>query len=137
MTGWLPREQALERLAEATVYLHWSAWDGQSLAILEAIARDVVVVASDIPANREVLGARQVCADEAAAIALAQSVLGDPALRATLLEDQRQRAPAFSAGRMAAEWLATYQRTLSADVHGRVQGATPPLATPKIGDPWT
>ena len=43
-------------------YLHWSEWDGQSLAILEAIARDVVVVASDIPANREVLGPRQVCA---------------------------------------------------------------------------
>ena len=67
VTGWLPHSEALERLAEATVYLHWSAWDGQSLAILEAIARDVVVVASDIPANREIVGPRQVCTDERSA----------------------------------------------------------------------
>ena len=137
VTGWLPREQALERLAEATVYVHWSEWDGQSLAILEAIARDVVVVASDIPANREVVGPRQVCTDESAAIALAQAVLGDASLRAELLEEQRRRAPAFSARRMAAEWLATYQRTLSANEHGWVQPTTAPLVAPKIGDPWT
>jgi len=137
VSGWLPREQVLERLAEATVYVHWSEWDGQSLAILEALACDVVVIASDIPANREVLGPRQVCADEADAIALAQAVLGDGALRAELLEDQRRRAPAFSARRMAAEWLATYQRTLSTDVHGRVHATTAPLVAPKIGDPWT
>ena len=137
VTGWLPREQALAQLAEATVYIHWSEWDGQSLALLEAIARDVVVVASDIPANREVLGPRQVCADESAAIALAQAVLDDAALRAELLEDQRRRAPAFSARRMAAEWLATYQRTL---LRGRARLGTKhdrPLVAPKIGDPWT
>ena len=93
VTGWLPHGEALERLAEATVYLHWSAWDGQSLAILEAIAHDVVVVASDIPANREIVGPRQVCPDEPSAVALARSVLEDPALRADLLAEQRRRAP--------------------------------------------
>jgi glycosyltransferase involved in cell wall biosynthesis len=128
ITGWLPREQTLTRLAEATVYLHWSEWDGQSLAILEAIARDVVVVASDIPANREVLGPRQVRADEESAIALARRVLDDPALRAELLQDQRRRAPAFSATRMAADWLATYERTTSAVAPDRVSPTTAPVA---------
>ena len=137
MTGWLPREQALERLAEATVYVHWSEWDGQSLAILEAIARDVVVVASDIPANREVVGPRQVCTDESAAIALARAVLDDASLRAALLEEQRRRAPAFSARRMAAEWLAIYQRAAVRKRHGCVPPTTAPLVAPKIGDPWT
>ena len=137
VTGWLPRDEALERLAEATVYLHWSAWDGMSLAILEAIARDVVVVASDIPANREVVGARQVCADERSAIELARSVLEDPALRAELLEEQRRRAPAFGARRMSAEWLAVYERTLAPVAGARMQSATSALAARKIGEPWT
>lgn len=137
VTGWLPHGEALERLAEATVYLHWSAWDGQSLAILEAIARDAVVVASDIPANREIVGPRQVCPDEPSAIALARSVLEDPALRAELLAEQRRRAPAFGARRMSAEWLALYERTLRPASGARLQTATAALAVRKIGEPWT
>ena len=127
VTGWLPHEQALERLAEATVYVHWSEWDGQSLAILEALARDVVVVASDIAANREILGPRQVCADERAATQLARAALNDPALRADLLEEQRRRAPAFGAARMAAEWLGVYERLVR----------RAPSLVPKIGESWT
>ena len=67
MTGLAAAAEAVKRLSEATIYLHWSASDGQSLAILEALANDVVVVASDIPANREILGLGQVCRDEAQA----------------------------------------------------------------------
>ena len=137
VSGWLPHGEALERLAEATVYLHWSAWDGQSLAILEAIARDVVVVASDIPPNREIVGPRQVRADEPSAIALARSVLEDPALRAELLAEQRRRAPAFGARRMSAEWLAVYERTLRPTAGARMQSATAALTVRKIGGPWT
>ncbi len=137
VTGWLPRSEALERLAEATVYLHWSAWDGLSLAILEAIARDVVVVASDIPANREIVGPRQVCADERSAVELVRSVLEDPELRAELLAEQRRRAPWFGARRMAAEWLAVYERTLSATLGAGVQTPTAAPVLRKIGEPWT
>ena len=126
LSGWLPREQALERLAEATVYVHWSEWDGQSLAILEALARDVVVVASDIAANREIVGAD-----------LARAVLEDPALRTTLLEDQRRRAPQFGARRMATEWLELYERACSAPEGARAPAPATPLVVPKIGDPWT
>ena len=137
VTGWLPRSEALQRLGEATVCLHWSAWDGQSLAVLEAIARDVVVIASDIPANREIVGARQVCADERAAVELARAVLADPALRAELLAEQRRRAPAFGARRMAVEWLALYERTLSPAAPTNAQRGSAALAVRNIGGPWT
>jgi glycosyltransferase involved in cell wall biosynthesis len=137
VTGWLPRSEALERLGEATVLLHWSAWDGQSLALLEAFALDVVVVASDIPANREVVGPRQVCADEASAVALVRSILASPALRDELLADQRARAVAFGAERAGANWLELYEQVLSEPVVARVQPTTAVFAHRKIGDPWT
>jgi glycosyltransferase involved in cell wall biosynthesis len=137
VTGWLSRSEALQRLGEATVYLHWSAWDGQSLAVLEAIARDVVVIASDIPANREIVGKRQVCADERAAVELARAVLADPALRAELLAEQRRRAPAFGARRMAAEWLALYERTLAPAAATNAQAGSVAFAARNIGGPWT
>jgi glycosyltransferase involved in cell wall biosynthesis len=85
------------------------------------------VVASDIPANREVLGPRQVRSDEDSAIALVRRVLEDPALRAELLEDQRRRAPAFGARRMAADWLAAYERALPEASADRVQPSTAPV----------
>jgi glycosyltransferase involved in cell wall biosynthesis len=136
VTGWLPRAEALELLGEATVYLHWSAWDGQSLALLEAFARDVVVVASDIAANREVVGPGQICADEAAAIALARSVLGSSQLRDELLADQRSRAAAFGSERAGAEWLGLYEQVLAEPVGARMQFATAAVAGRKIGGPW-
>jgi glycosyltransferase involved in cell wall biosynthesis len=111
VTGWLPRPEALDRLAGATVYLHWSAWDGQSLTMLEALARDVVVVASDIPANREVVGNRQVFKDEAGAVDLIVTVLRDPSVREALLAEQRARRGRFSARRMVEEWIDLYDAT--------------------------
>ena len=93
ITGWLSHEDALAELGRATVLLHYSAWDGAPLAVLEAIARDVVVVASDIPANRELLGPAQVCADEAAAARLIRAVLADAALRETLLQRAARARP--------------------------------------------
>jgi len=110
VTGWLPRAEGLDRLAEATALLHWSSWDGQPLAILEAFARDVVVIASDIPANRELVGERQVCRDEAQAIALLRRVLTEPALREAMLADQRVRREEHGAERMTLRWLELYGR---------------------------
>jgi glycosyltransferase involved in cell wall biosynthesis len=124
ITGWLPRPQALDALAQAQVYLHWSAWDGQSLSILEALARDVVVVASDIPANRELVGGRQVVGTPEAALELARRVLDDDDLRASLLAAQRAARPRWGAARMVEDWIATYRRMSSA------------AAPPNIGSTW-
>jgi glycosyltransferase involved in cell wall biosynthesis len=110
VTGWLSHRAACEQLGRATVCLHWSASDGQSLAVLEALARDVAVVASDIPANRELLGRRQVAADAASARALVRAILEEDRLRAELLADQRARRGRWSAGAMVARWIAVYER---------------------------
>lgn len=108
-TGWLSRAGAVSALADATIYLHWTAWDGLSMSVLEALARDVVVVGSDIPPNREVLGAEQVCATEQEAIHLIAALLASPARWAASLHAQRARSRAFGATRMASEWLTVYR----------------------------
>jgi glycosyltransferase involved in cell wall biosynthesis len=110
VTGWLEQPEARERLASATAYLHWSAWDGRSLAVLEAMACDVVVVASDIAANREVLSPEQVCATEEEAAELLRAVVTDKEARERLLAGQRTRRDAYSALEMASQWEAVYQR---------------------------
>ena len=74
------------------------------------MAQDVVVVASDIPANRELLGPRQVCRTEEAAVELLRAVITEPALRADLLAEQRSRRTRHGADRMVTDWLGVYRR---------------------------
>ena len=114
VSGWLPREEVLARLGDASVYLHWSAWDGLPLMVLEAMARDAVVVASDIPANREALGDRQTCRTEAEAADLIRRLLDDPGLRGEMLAEQHARRTDFGADRMLADWTDVYARLLAA-----------------------
>jgi glycosyltransferase involved in cell wall biosynthesis len=110
VSGWLDRAGVLAALSEATVYLHWTAWDGQPLSILEAMAENVVVVASDIPPCREVVGPRQVCKNEAQASELIRRILSDRGFREDLLASQRERSALFGARRMAHEWRSVYER---------------------------
>ena len=109
VTGWLNRPGVLSALTDATVYLHWTAWDGQPLSILEAMAEDVVVVASDIEPCLEILGTGQVCASEAEAAALIRRIVSDRGFREGLLASQRQRSARFGARRMAHEWRTVYE----------------------------
>ena len=108
VSGWLPHRELLEELAGASAYLHYSAWDGLSITVLEAMARDVPVIASDVPANRELLGPENVARDEQAAIGQLRRVLLDPAERERRIALQRVRRERFGAKRMVADWLAVY-----------------------------
>lgn len=108
VTGWLDRDEAIGRLSEATVLLHWSAWDSHPLSVLEAMAFDVVVVGSDVEANLELLGPDQVRATEHDAGQLVRALLDDPELRAATLDRQRQRRARFAATRMVDDWLRVY-----------------------------
>ena len=114
ITGWLGREEAVDQLKHATAYLHWTGWDGLPLSILEAMARDVVVVASDIGPNREVLGGEQVTSTEAEAIALLRSVLTDEETRAAWLDRQRERRSLYGAGRMVERAIEVYSGVVEA-----------------------
>ena len=51
VTGWLDREEAVDRLSQATVLLNWSAWDSHPLGVLEAMAFNVLVIGSGIEAE--------------------------------------------------------------------------------------
>jgi glycosyltransferase involved in cell wall biosynthesis len=117
LTGWLPRHEALERLRAATACLHWAAWDGRPLIVLEAMAYDVVVVSSDIPPLRELLEPGQLCASADEASRLLRRVLTEPRFRAQLLEGQRRRRAGAGARRMTDEWR---------DLYGEVATGTPP-----------
>jgi glycosyltransferase involved in cell wall biosynthesis len=112
VSGWLTRDAVMRRLRDSTVYLHWTAWDGQPLSILEALAVDAVVVASDIPPNREILGPSQVCASEKDAVALIRTLLTSDEDRDRALRNQRSRREMYRASRMSRDWLSVYERLL-------------------------
>jgi glycosyltransferase involved in cell wall biosynthesis len=131
LSGWLEREQAMARLHGATALLHWTAWDGQPLSILEAMAADVVVVGRDIPPVREMLGPGQVTRDEEEATAMLRRALVDPEWRSAALASQRRRRGSYGAARMVSDWRARY-RQVSARSERQVQkSAPPPIQTPE------
>ena len=138
VTGWLDRGAALDQLSGATVLLHWSAWDGQALAVLEALARDVVVVASDIPANREIVGASQVRATTDEAIALIGRLLSEPDLVERFLDNQRRARHRWSAERMVADWIGVYEALIrSPRAASRRPSRREPSPEPRtIGRQW-
>jgi glycosyltransferase involved in cell wall biosynthesis len=113
VTGWLPHAGAVDHIAAAQAYLHWSACDGQSVAVLEAMARDVVVVASDIPANRELLSPFQLCRTPREAAVKLRRVVQEPDLRDELLDAQRVRRRRHGASGMVQGWIGVYRSTIA------------------------
>ncbi|RKS80730.1 glycosyltransferase involved in cell wall biosynthesis [Motilibacter peucedani] len=49
-SGWLPRPELLQQLAEGDIYLHTAAWEGAPISALEAAALGLPVVGRAIPA---------------------------------------------------------------------------------------
>lgn len=102
LTGWAADVQPL--LAESDVYVLPSEFEGMSNGLLEACARARVVVASDIPGNRAVLGDDYpflVAPDDVAGFALAlQGALTDDALRAQSIGQITSRASRVSLERV-------------------------------------
>ena len=122
ISGWLDHAEAVAQLARATVLVHWSAGDGASLAVLEAMAVGTAVVASDIPANRELLGPDQVVGTEAEAIARVRALLVDAPARAAVVAGQRRRAASRGANLMASRYAALYDELLHPGAAGATAG---------------
>jgi glycosyltransferase involved in cell wall biosynthesis len=103
-----PDDDTLESLyATATLAVSPSFYEGFGLPVLEAMARRVPVVASDIAAHRETGGDAACYADPDSAEALAAAIL-------RLLDDSPQRARLAQSGFRRAErfsWQETARRT--------------------------
>lgn len=112
-TGWVSRDGALAKLRLASVFVHWSAWDGLPLAILEAMALDVPVIGRDIPPVRELLAPEQLCTTVEGASRAIVALLSDPHRRAAALASQEASRRRYGASEMAASWAEVYRRTRS------------------------
>ena len=98
------------------------------------MARDVLVIASDIPANRELLGPRQVFGSEEGAATAIRAALRDPVWREELLVSQRARAARHGADAMARGYAQLYARCASP---GAVQRWPRTTDTPTIERTWS
>jgi glycosyltransferase involved in cell wall biosynthesis len=92
---WLGHVQAEAALRACDLFLFFSHSEGLSLALLEAMATGLPILASDIPANREALADAGVTvprSDRRAAAAALVSLCRDPARRQALGRAARERA---------------------------------------------
>lgn len=102
--GWLAEDAVADLLASADLLLAPSRLETCGLAVMEAMASGCVVVASDIPAHRELLGPAGLFAEDAHAMAeAAMTALISPALSLRLAALGQTRVPSRAA--VVAQWL--------------------------------
>ena len=105
--GEIPSEDVSAFLQAADIFVFPSRWESMGLAVLEAMQADLPIIASDIPAMREVMGdsALLVPPEDPAALARAiLRVLQDPELSSRLRLNGTTRAKLFSAETMVSEY---------------------------------
>lgn len=114
VTGWLSETEAARAYAYTNVVLHLSAFEGLPIALLEAMAAARPIVATDLPAIRDVVGdSALLVSTEEAAIAAIRSLRGDPALRIRLGSRGRDRVEQrYTQKTMVEQTLAIYSRTI-------------------------
>jgi glycosyltransferase involved in cell wall biosynthesis len=112
VTGWLPAEQARERLRGLDVFVHYSRWDAMPNAVLEAMALGLPVVASDVPGNRDAVTdgvTGFLVTTEIELLERCQQLLDDEPLRLKLGAAGRERVRReFARGRMLDELSRLY-----------------------------
>ncbi|HAM34760.1 MAG TPA: hypothetical protein DEB40_00155 [Elusimicrobia bacterium] len=94
ITGWLKPEQALEKMRELDILVHYSRWEGLPNAVLEAMALGLPVVASDAPGNQDAVipdVTGLLARDEASLLRAALRLAHDASLRRKLGQAGRER----------------------------------------------
>jgi glycosyltransferase involved in cell wall biosynthesis len=120
-------DDELSRLyREAAFVVCPSLAEGFGLPPLEAMAHGTAVIASDIPAHRELLGDAALFFPPEDGEALAQSLLrlaGNARLRERLVRSGREQAGLYSWERCAAETVAVYLEVVREATEGRARAA--------------
>jgi glycosyltransferase involved in cell wall biosynthesis len=107
------RGDARALIARSDMLVFSSAWEGLSIAALEALASGVPVVSTDVEGMRDILLAGSglvVPHDDEALAAAIEECLGDAEMRARLGEAGRRiHAEGYSVSRMAADYRRLYE----------------------------
>ena len=116
VTGWIPAEQARERMRGLDLFVHFSRWDAMPNAVLEAMALGLPVVASDVPGNRDAVKhgvTGFLVKSEVELLERCQQLLDDEPLRRKLGAAGRERVTReFSRERMLGELSRLYRAEL-------------------------
>jgi glycosyltransferase involved in cell wall biosynthesis len=101
VTGWVDQAQVKRLLAEASIYVQTSRWEGMPLSVLQALAAGLPCVVTDVVGNRDAV--RQgitgfVVDDTDAMLVSARRLLKDPELRERFSIAARQDAVERFAG---------------------------------------
>jgi glycosyltransferase involved in cell wall biosynthesis len=110
VSGWLPRPDAAAAIARTDILVHFSAFEGLPLSLLEAMGAGRPVVASDLPVIREVVDdAGILVRDPPEAAEAVRRLRADEALRAELAARAHDRARRlFTKRAMVERTLVTY-----------------------------
>lgn len=105
--GWLERKRAMEQLTRADLYVHSAAWEGFPVAVLEAVALGVPVVARRIPAFDGV--ALPILIDTPEDVVSHLPVLVEPEGRSWLAQEAREALVDHTDSRQAAALMRAYK----------------------------
>jgi glycosyltransferase involved in cell wall biosynthesis len=110
VSGWLPKPDAAAAIARTDILVHFSAFEGLPLSLLEAMGAGRPVVASDLPVIREVVDdAGILVRDPPEAAEAVRRLRADETLRAELAARACDRARRlFTKRAMVERTLATY-----------------------------
>ena len=112
VTGWCSHQQARQRIADLTVYVQTSAWEGLPVSVIEAMAAGLPIVATDIVGNRDLLlgtNAGHLVHNEEQMVRALEELLNDPVRYAqSSAEAQRIAHQRYSSEAMVAAYYDLY-----------------------------
>ena len=113
------QSEVAELLAASDLFALFSSYEGNPMALMEAMAAGLPVVATSVGGVPEIVahgetGLLTPAGDRSAFAASLASLCADPARRQSMAEAARSRAQAFDVGRMVASYSALFERLAGA-----------------------
>lgn len=116
VTGWLNRDEVIEQLRHADLFVLASLWEGMPLALIEAQCLGLPAVASNIVGNRDVIcdGSSGLLADTDKELgAQVSRLLDDAGLRRTMARGALKQRDRFDQRRLGRQTMDIYNALLT------------------------